>query len=97
MNNWITALFNMGRRQPLLNMFGRRRNNNGMMWASVLGLGISAAVYGLRRNQNRKMQNPVQNLMNIFPMGKSVQKLNMAGLTEFAKELIPGKNPFTNK
>jgi hypothetical protein len=28
LNNWITALFNMGRRQPLLNMFGRRRNNN---------------------------------------------------------------------
>ncbi|MEH7355772.1 hypothetical protein V7150_19775 [Neobacillus drentensis] len=97
MNNWITALFNMRRRQTLLNMFGRRRNNNGIMWASVLGLGISAAVYGLTRNQNGKMQNPGQYLTNIFPMGKNAQRLNMAGLTEFAKELIPNKNPFTNK
>lgn len=86
----------MGRRQTLLNMFGRRRNNNGIMWASVLGLGISAAVYGLTRNQNRGTQNPGQYLMNLFPMGKNVQTPNMAGLTEFAKELIPNKNRFTN-
>ncbi|MCQ6279963.1 hypothetical protein [Bacillus sp. EB600] len=98
MNNWITSLFTKGRRQPLLNMFGRRRNTNGMIWwGSLLGLGVSAAAYGLSRNQNKNMLAPFQNLMNNTRVGKNVQQLNMAGLTEFAKELAPNKNQFNNK
>jgi hypothetical protein len=57
MNNWKTALLNTGGRRN-----GRKGNNRGMMWASLLGLGVSAAVYGLRRNRN--MMRPVQNAMN---------------------------------
>ena len=64
MNNWIPALLNTGRKQNIFNMFGRKRNNRGMLWASLLGLGVSAAAYGLRRNQNRNMLRPVQNVMN---------------------------------
>ena len=64
MNNWIPALLNTGRKQNIFNMFGRKRNNRGMLWTSLLGLGVSAAAYGLRRNQNRNMLRPVQNVMN---------------------------------
>jgi hypothetical protein len=95
--NWLTALFNIGRRQPLLNMFGRRRNNRGIIWGPLLGLGISAAAYGLSRNRNKNMLRPLQNLMNNSRMEKSVQKPNLAGLTEFAKELVPNKKQFNNK
>ena len=68
-----------------------------MIWASLLGLGVSAAAYGLSRNRNRNMLAPVQNLMNNTRMGKNAQQLNMAGLTEFAKEIVPNKNKFNNK
>lgn len=78
-------------------MFGRRRNNRGMIWGSLLGLGISAAAFGLGRNRNKNKVRPIQNLMNNFGMEKGGQKLNLAGLTEFAKELIPDKNQFTKK
>ena len=30
----------------------------------MLGLGITAAAYGIRGNQNRNMLRPVQNVMN---------------------------------
>lgn len=97
LNNWITALFNMGGRQNILNMLGRRRNNRGMIWASLLGLGVSAAVYGLRRTQNRNMTNPLQNLMNNFRFNNALQMPKMANLTEFSEELVPNKNSNTNK
>ena len=43
MNNWILTPLNTGRRQNRFKMFGRKRNNKGMMWASLLGLGVSVA------------------------------------------------------
>jgi hypothetical protein len=97
MNNWIPALLNTGRRQNMLKMFGRNRNNRGMMWASLLGLGVSAAVYGLGRNRNRNMLRPVQNVMNSIRTRTAGQMPNAAATTEFSKELVPDKNPLTNK
>ncbi|MGE6261033.1 hypothetical protein ACQKCU_24685 [Heyndrickxia sporothermodurans] len=94
MNNWITALFNTRKRQNILSMFGRKRNNKGMMWISLLGFGISAAFYGFRRNKN--MLSPIQNLINKSPLRKASQMPN-AALMEFSKELIPDKKRQTNK
>jgi hypothetical protein len=97
MNNWITALLNTGRRQNILKMFGRKRNNRGMMWASLLGLGVSAAAFGIRSNRNRNMLRPVQNVMNNIQTRTAGQMPNAAGITEFSNELVPDKNPLTNK
>lgn len=77
-------------------MFGKRRNNRGMIWGSLISLGVSAAAYGMRRNRNRNMFRPIRNFMNNLRIG-TVQKPNTAGLTEFSKELIPNKNQNTNK
>lgn len=93
LNNWITMLFS-GRRQPLFNIFGRKRKNRGMMWASLLGLGVSAAAYGLRRNRNKNMLQPFQNLLSNVRFKKFSQMPNLAGLTEFSKEIIPNKDLF---
>jgi hypothetical protein len=60
-----------------------------MIWASLLSLGVSAAVYGLGRNRNTTMQQPVQNVMNRFQTRIAEQMPNMAALTEFSKELMP--------
>lgn len=68
-----------------------------MMWASMLGLGISAAAYGLRRNRNKNMLIPIQNLMNNFRARNDGQMPKMASVTEFSKELVPYKDPFANK
>nr|WP_246869636.1 hypothetical protein [Priestia megaterium] len=96
LNNWVTTLLNIGTSKPFLNIVRRRRNNRGMMWGSLLGLGVSAAVYGLSRNRNNKGVQPLQNLMNNSRMG-TFQKPNMAGLTEFAKEFVINKTPLKNK
>ncbi|GGB47041.1 hypothetical protein [Fictibacillus barbaricus] len=87
MNNWMTALFNMN---------GRRRNGRGWMWGTLLSLAFSLIAYGLRRNRNGNWLRPMQNVMNNVRMG-SGQKPNMAGMTEFANEISPNKNPFSNK
>jgi 2-methylisocitrate lyase-like PEP mutase family enzyme len=90
MNNWKTALLNTGGRRN-----GRKGNNRGMMWASLLGLGVSAAVYGLRRNRN--MMRPVQNAMNNIRTRTAGSMPNVAAATEFAKELVPNTNFTKNK
>lgn len=89
MNNWIPALLNTQRKQNIFKIFGRKRNNRGMVWASLLGLGVSAAAYGLKRNQNRNMLRPVQNVMNNIRMRTTSNRPNVAAVTEFAKELVP--------
>src|SRR4051812_10564645 len=97
MNKWIPALLNTGRKQNIFKMFGRGRNNRGMMWASLLGLGVSAAAYGLRKNQNRDMLRPVQNVMNNIRTRTTGNMPNVTSITEFAKELVPDRKPLTNK
>ena len=97
MNNWIPALLNTKRKQNIFKMFGRKRNNRGMIWASLLGLGVSAAAYGLKRNQNRNMLRPVQNVMNNIRMRTTGNMPNVAAVTEFAKELVPNIKSLTNK
>jgi hypothetical protein len=88
LNNWMNALLNMNK--------GRRRNSRGWIWGTILSLAVSLIAYGVRRNRNGNMMRPMQNMMNNFRMG-SGQKPNMAGLTEFANEIAPNKNPSSNK
>lgn len=92
----MNLLLNIGGRKSILNMFGRRRNNRGIMWSSLIGLGISAAAYGLTRSHNTNMLKPIKNMMNNMDMGKTTQQ-SMAGVMEFAKELTTNKNQYTNK
>jgi hypothetical protein len=97
MNNWIPMLLNTGRKQNTFKMFGRKGNNRGMMWMSLLGVGVSAAAYGLRRNRNRNMLRPVQNVMNSIRTKTAGNMPSAAGITEFAKELVPNTNSLKNK
>lgn len=83
-------LIKMVGRQNILPMFGRKRNNRGMIWASILGLGVSAAAYGFTRNGNKKWKNPVQNSFQNFMNGTRTQN-DPPHLAEFSKELEPYK------
>ena len=77
-------------------MFGRKRNNNGMMWTSLLGLGISAVAYGLGKNRNRNMQTPVEHVTN-RSRTQTANPMLKAALAEFSTELGLDKNPSTKK
>lgn len=87
------TLFNTGRNQPFLRMFGRRRNNRNGLWLSLLGLGIGAATFGLSRFQNGKMRRPVQNLMQQFRQNtqNANPMPNKTAFAEFAQEIAPNK------
>lgn len=90
MNKWITSFFQL-RRNPLMALFGKKRNGKGWIWGSLLSLGVSAAAIRLRRN--KKTQSPVNNIMNNIDIGKMSKMGNLAGLAEIAEELVPNKGP----
>lgn len=98
MNNGIPALLNTKRKQNIFKMFGRKRNNRGIVWASLLGLGISTATYyGLKRNQNRYMLRTIQNVMNNIRMRTTDNMPSVAVVTELAKELVPSIKSFPKR
>jgi hypothetical protein len=90
MNKWIMSFFQIGRK-PLMALFGKKRNGRGWIWGSLLSLGVSAAA--IRLSRNKKMQSPVNNIMNNFDIGKMSKMGNLAGLAEIAEELVPNKGP----
>ncbi len=87
MNNWISILLQIVGRQNFFDIFDKRRNNRGIIWASLVGLGISAAAFGLRKSGKRKLMNPLQNIMYDSPKRNATPIL----VTEFSKELVPYK------
>jgi len=90
MNKWIMSFFQIGRK-PLMALFGKKRNGRGWIWGSLLSLGVSAAA--IRLSRNKKMQSPVNNIMNNIDIGKMSKMGNLAGLAEIAEELVPNKGP----
>ncbi|MBS4217439.1 hypothetical protein KHA96_03825 [Bacillus sp. FJAT-49711] len=66
-------------------------NKSNKMWVPLLTtVGISAAMYGLRKYKNGKWMNPIQNFMNKF-QNTGVQSVLSGAtsnpLTEFSQEL----------
>ncbi|WP_205439578.1 hypothetical protein [Peribacillus alkalitolerans] len=102
MNNWLPVLFGMAKRQNILRMFGRKRNNRGMLWATLIGLGVSAAAFGIGRNRQNNIADSAQSLMTDFKLPNLGKMPKMAALAEFAEELTPNtmknnsNNPSTN-
>ncbi|MGE9752368.1 hypothetical protein ACQP3R_05440 [Bacillus inaquosorum] len=95
MNNfkWITTLFN-AKKQPLLT----GKKNRGMMWVSLLGLGVSLATIFLRKNNNKKnkpnMLQPIQNLAKNFKQNNVKPSIPILNRTEFSNELTTNQNMF---
>ena len=74
--------------KPIYKMFGKKRKSRGTMWASILGLGISAAVFGLTRGKQKYNTQPFQNLLQSFKPMNKVNQMNDVALTEFSEELL---------
>jgi hypothetical protein len=80
---WMRNMIN-----PFFNMVGKKRKRRGTMWASLLGLGISAAVFGLTRGKRKNMIQPIQHLVQSFTPKTNLNHMNNTALAEFSEELL---------
>lgn len=76
------------RRQKIFKLFTPRRKNRGAMWASLLGLGLSAAVVGVTRGKRKNFTLPFQNAVKNFSPKTNFNIMDDAALTEFSEELL---------
>jgi hypothetical protein len=72
---------------PFFNMFGKKRKNRGTMWISLLGVGISAAIFGLTRGKRKNIVQPFQEVVQSFTPKKNIN-INNTALAEFSEELL---------
>lgn len=74
--------------KPIFNMFGNKRKSRGTMWLSLLGVGISAAVFGLSRvKRKNNIAVPFQDVIQSFTH-KNNLNLNNTAMAEFSEELL---------
>lgn len=73
--------------KPFFNMFGKKRKSRGTMWVSLLGVGISAAVFGLTRGKRKNIAVPFQDVVQSFTPKNNIN-INNTALAEFSEELL---------
>ncbi|MBT2738899.1 hypothetical protein [Bacillus sp. ISL-7] len=74
--------------QPFFNMFRRKRKSRGAMWASLLGIGISAAVFGVTKGKRKDLALPFQNMVKNFTPKTNLNLMDNQAITEFSEELL---------
>jgi hypothetical protein len=90
----------LNKNQAFMKLFRRKQNNNGVMWASLISLAVSAVAYvlskGLRQNTNentntekRRYNTPsLRNFVSSITPKGNISMMNDAALTEYSEELI---------
>ncbi len=58
------------------------------MWASLLGIGISAAVFGVTKGKRKDLAPPFQNMVKKFAPKTNLNLMDNAAITEFSEELL---------
>lgn len=76
------------RRLPFFNLIMPKRKRRGAMWASLFGLGLSAAVFGVTRGKRKDIALPFQNVVRNFTPKTNINLMDNAALTEFSDELL---------
>jgi predicted histidine transporter YuiF (NhaC family) len=71
--------------QPFFKMFAKKRKNRGAIWASLVGLGLSAAVIGVTKGRGKI---PIQNIAKNLTSKNNSNRMDNAGLTEFSEDLL---------
>jgi hypothetical protein len=74
--------------KPFFNMFGKKRKSRGGLWASLLGVGISAAVFGLTRGKRNNIAVPFQDVVQSFTPKTNLNGMSNTALAEFSEELL---------
>ncbi|MDQ0976471.1 hypothetical protein QFZ31_006349 [Neobacillus niacini] len=73
--------------KPFFNLFSKKRKSRGTMWVSLIGVGISAAVFGLTRGKRKNIIQPFQDVIQSFTP-KDNMNFNNTALAEFSEELL---------
>jgi hypothetical protein len=85
------------RKQPYMKLFTRKRSNKGAVWASLLSIGATAAVWGMtkgkrkdstRDNSRDSTKQPIRNMLTNLIGNRNIPMMNDAALTEFSEDLI---------
>lgn len=84
----MMSLFKSARKQPLIKMFSRRRSNKGAMWASLIGLAISAVMLKMNNGQKKGSNNNFQNMLKMNNGQKKNSNINFQNMLK--------NNPFKN-
>ncbi|WP_066061857.1 hypothetical protein [Neobacillus soli] len=76
--------------QPFFNLSAKKRKRRGTMWASasLLGIGLGAAVFGVTRGKRKDFALPFQNVVKNFSQKANLNLMDNAALTEFSEELL---------
>jgi hypothetical protein len=74
--------------KPFFNMFGKKRKSRGALWASLLGVGLSAAVFGLTRGKRNNIAVPFQDVVQSFTPKTNLNGMSNTALAEFSEELL---------
>jgi hypothetical protein len=74
--------------QPFFKMFGRKRKSRGAMWASLVGIGLSAAVFGVTKGKRKDLALPFQNMVKNMAPKTNLNLMDNAAITEFSEELL---------
>ena len=74
--------------QPFFKMFARKRKGRGAIWASLLGIGLSAAVFGVTKGKRKDLALPFQNMVKTFAPKTNLNLMDNAAITEFSEELL---------
>jgi hypothetical protein len=93
LNKWISALLNLGRNQLFFTKSGRGKNK-GMLWASLLSIGFSAAAYLFKRERKRNVS---VNMTSPFQSREPSYKPNIAAIVESAEDLTPDIKAYKGK
>jgi hypothetical protein len=87
-------IWSLFRKQPYMKMFTRKRSNKGAVWASLISLGATAAVWGMSKgkmtkgNSEERKNKPTGNMLTNLIGNRNIPMMNDAALTEFSEELI---------
>ena len=85
---------NLGKNQAFFMKFGKKSKNKGMLWASFISLGVSAAALLFRRDRKRNL---TVNMTSPFQSREPSYKPNLASIVETSKELTPDIEAYKGK
>jgi hypothetical protein len=68
-------------------MFNKKQKSRSTLWASIIGIVISAAVFAVRKGNRNDFKPPLQNIVRSLSP-KSELGMSNAALAEFSEELL---------
>jgi hypothetical protein len=85
MGKWVSTLVKLwNNRMFFTNM--RKRNNKGMLWASLISLAVSGVALLVKRDQKRRV---TTNMTSPFQSREPSYKPSMAAIVEASRDLTP--------